>query len=84
MQFDWFIDTIPEVIERVEQAGLHGKQEQARKMVLDVVQVRFPVLMDFAQMYVTSITQPEQLSKLLIDLMQASDETAAIRFLTRK
>jgi predicted transposase YdaD len=102
MQFDWFIDTVPEVIERVKQAKksglaegeargkvegraegkLEGALQEARQMVLDVSQLRFPALLLFAQTQISVITQPTQLRKLALDLIQASDEAAAIHLLT--
>ncbi|GHO98230.1 hypothetical protein KSF_082780 [Reticulibacter mediterranei] len=96
MQFDWFIDTVPQVIERVQQAekrgkeegnvegNIEGKMEQARQDVVEVVQVRFPTLANFAQTQVASITQLTQLCKLMRDLIQASDEVAAVYLLTAK
>jgi hypothetical protein len=104
MQFDWFIDTVPEVIERVQQAEKRGEAkgeakgeargeakgkvagelQALRQMVLDVVQVHFPSLLLFAQTQVNVITQPVQLRKLALDLMQAQDEATAIRLLTAR
>lgn len=102
MQYDWFIDTVPEVIERVthaekrgeskgkaegliegeEKGKLEGELQGLHQIVLDAVQVRFPPLLLFAQVQVNIITQPAQLRKLTLDLMQAPDEAAAIRLLT--
>jgi hypothetical protein len=98
MQFDWFIDTVPEVIERVEQAEKRGKAEglvegrvegrvegelQAlRRTAMHVIQTRFPALLAFAQVQINGITQPAQLDKLVVDLMQAPDEVTAIRLLS--
>ncbi len=98
MQFDWFIDTVPEVIERVQQAEkrgeargeakgetrgrVEGELQALRQMVLDVAQVRFPSLLLFAQTQVNVIAQPVQLRKLALDLIQAPDEVAAIRLLS--
>jgi hypothetical protein len=66
--FDWFIDTLPEVIERVKQAEKRGRAEgeargllkgeergmleEARLTVQDVVQARFPRLLPFAEVQV--------------------------------
>jgi hypothetical protein len=94
--FDWFIDTVPEVIELVQQAEkrgwergwkrgkIEGRLEVARQMVLDVVQLRFPALTNFAQVQVASMTQTEQLSKLMFDIFQASDIVEAVHLLTAK
>jgi hypothetical protein len=104
VEFDWFIDTVPEVIERVQQAekrgevkgkaeGLvegeergmvKGELQASRQMVLDAVQVRFPSLLLFAQIQVNIISQPAQLRKLALDLMQASEEITAVHLLTAK
>jgi hypothetical protein len=53
-------------------------------MVLDVVQLRFPALTNFARVQVASMTQPEHLSKLMFDIFQASDIVAAVHLLTAK
>jgi hypothetical protein len=98
MQFDWFIDTVPEVIERVERAKEQGEArgeakgeakgitkgelQALRRAAMHVVQTPFPALLAFGQVQVDKITQPAQLDKLLVDLMQAPDEAAAIRLLT--
>jgi hypothetical protein len=100
MQFDWFIDTVPQVIERVQQAERRGKElgkvegktegkvegqlELARQMVLEAVQNRFPTLANFAQTQVASMTQLPRLRKLVFDLTEAPDEIAAIHLLTAK
>jgi hypothetical protein len=55
MQFDWFIDTVPEVIERVEQAELRGELQALRRTVMNAVQTRFPALSDFAHMQISKI-----------------------------
>lgn len=94
---DWFIDTVPEVIERVEQAeergvikgkaegkaeGLtEGVLEEARLAVQDVVQARFPSLLPFAQVQVKLLNRRAQLRQLRLDLMQAPDEITAFRLL---
>ncbi len=102
--FDWFIDTVPQVIERVQQAEKRGKErgkvegkeegkaegkiegqlELARQMVLEAVQNRFPTLINFAQTQAASMTQVEQLRKLMLDLLQAPDEIAAVHLLAAK
>jgi hypothetical protein len=85
MQFDWFIDTVPQVIERVQQAEKRGKEEgkvegkaegelQAlRQVVLDTVEDRFPDLVDLAQTEIIAATQPQLLHKLIRDLNKTSD-----------
>lgn len=97
MQFDWFIDTVPEVIERVEQAEkrgeikgevkgkvegrVEGELQALRRTVMRMVQARFPTLSTFAQVQVNGITLSAQLDKLVLDLMQAPDEITAFRLL---
>lgn len=98
MQFDWFIDTVPEVIERVQQAEkrgeargetrgeakgkVEGELQALRRTAMHVVQTRFPALLTFAQVQINGITLPAQLDKLVLDLIQAPDEVAAIRLLS--
>jgi len=94
VQYDWFIDTVPEVIERVEQAEKRGEAkgeekgiekgelQALRRSVMNVVQMRFPALLTFCQVHIEKITQLAQLDKLLVDLMQAPDEVAVIRLLS--
>jgi hypothetical protein len=84
MQFDWFIDTIPEVIERVEQAGLHGKLETLRWTIMQSVRLRFPTLIDFAQVQVDKLTTKAQLESLVLDLLQFSDKVDALHVLSKK
>jgi len=95
MQYDWFIDTVPEVIERVEQAEKRGEAKgkvegeergiakgevrALQQVVLDVVQDLFPDMVDFAQIEVSLIQQPARLRQLLRDINRATDEPAVIR-----
>ncbi len=84
MQFDWFIDTVPEVIERVEQAGLQGKLETLRWTIVQSIRLRFPTLIDFAQVQVEKLTTQPQLESLVLDLLQVSDEIDAFHVLSKK
>jgi hypothetical protein len=84
MQFDWFIDTVPEVIERVEQAGLQSKLETLRWTIVQSVRLRFPALIDFAQVQVDKLITQAQLESLVLDLLQVSDEIDAFHVLSKK
>ncbi len=84
MGFDWFIDTVPEVIERVEQAEVRGELQALRRTVLKAVQIRFPMLMNFAQIQVEKFTAPDHLDSLALHIMLAPDEATVIHLLTEK
>jgi len=82
MEFDWWIDTNPKIKKRVAKGKEEGALEEARKMVLEVAQNRFPAQLPLAQQHIAMVTNPVQLRKLVIDLFQAPDETAAMLLLT--
>ncbi len=98
MEFNWWIDTNPEIKKRIakaakvaakeaakeaaEEGKKEGALETARQMVLDLVQARFPAQIALAQQHVATLTQPAQLSKLMLDLVNAADETTVVLLLS--
>jgi len=51
-------------------------------MVLNLIQARFPAQLSLAQQHVAALTQPAQLSKLMLDIVAAPDESAVMLLLT--
>jgi len=78
-QFDEFIDENPVVLERVARGEARGKIEGLQEAILNILQVRFPVLATTAQVRQTiaSTQDVEKLKQLQQDLILASDEQAA-------
>jgi hypothetical protein len=58
-----------------------GELKAARTLVVQFVNARFPALADLVHQKVASITQPEILSALLIQIGNAPDEETARRLL---
>ncbi len=95
--FDWFIDTVPQVIERVQQAERRGEErgeiigeergeakgelQALRQVALDIVEDRFPDLIDFARSEVITATQPQSLRKFILDLNKTSDAIKVLQML---
>ena len=78
---DWLIETLPEVIELVEKGEARGEARGAlmelQKLAADVTQVRFPTLLTLVQKRAEQITDSATLRKLILDIMNASDEATA-------
>ncbi len=84
MEFDWWIDTNPKIKQRIARAAKESKVEEARQMVLQVIQAHFPAQLSLAQQHVDTLTRREQLHQLLLDIFSAKDEMAVIQLLTSK
>ncbi len=71
--YDSFVDEDPEVQERVAR----GKIQIAQKMVVGLVEVRFPALTELAQARVTQIRNTDALDRLAKQVATVPDETTA-------
>ena len=71
--YDSFVDEDPEVQERVAR----GKIQIAQKMVVGLVEVRFPSLTELAQEKVTLIRNTDALDQLAKQVATVPDETTA-------
>ena len=56
---------------------IEGETETLQKVIVDTVEVRFPSLLDLAQRKVCTISDPEKLHQLYIQLLTASNEENA-------
>jgi hypothetical protein len=83
--FNWWIDTNPEIKKRIAKAAKaskkEGELEDARQVVLKVVQAHFPTQLSLAQQRVNTLTRPEQLHRLLLAIVATKDETTVIQLL---
>ncbi len=79
--YDWFLDENEDVQERVargEARGeIKGEIRALRQMVLDVMQVRYPSLIEQAREQVNLISDPADLRRLAIQIFAAPDEAIA-------
>ncbi len=86
VEFNWWIDTNPEIKKRIARAAKASKQEgeleDARQVVLQVVQAHFPKQLSLAQQRVSTLNKPDQLHRLLLDIIGAPDEAAVLTLLT--
>jgi hypothetical protein len=86
---DWFIETLPEVIDLAEKRYAEGEVkgraeghvEEAREMLVEAVQVRFPALVRAAKVRAECTSDVAELRKLVLEIFKAPDETAAQRLL---
>lgn len=78
---DWFIETLPEVIDLVKQGKAEGEVHALRQVVLDAVHNRFPSLDTFAQAQVALISNPTLLRQLVPEIFLAADKTAIQKLL---
>jgi predicted transposase YdaD len=93
MHYDWFIDTNPEVIQRVSrgkaegkaegkiEGKIEGKVEGLRQSVMIIVKSRFPALEQLAWQQVTAISNAEHLNTLIGQLIVAPNEEHARKLL---
>ena len=89
MHYDWFIDTNPEVIQRVSrgkaegraEGKIEGKVEGLRQSVMIIVKSRFPALEQLAWQQVTGISNAEHLNTLIGQLIVALNEEHARKLL---
>jgi len=71
--YDSLLDEDPEIQERVAKAELRGQQ----KAVIDIIEMRFPALIEEAQEIVARLNKADQLSQLMKQMVMAPDEANA-------
>ena len=71
--YDSLLDEDPEIQERVAKAELRGQQ----KAVIDIIEMRFPALIEEAQEKVAHLNKADQLSQLMKQMVLAPDEAMA-------
>jgi hypothetical protein len=82
---DWFIETLPEVIDLAEKRYAEGEVkgraeghvEEARQMLVEAVEARFPALVTRAQERAASTEDAAELRKLVVEIIKAPDEATA-------
>lgn len=57
---------------------IEGGVEELHRAILNVVQARFPGQLPLVRQHLSAITQPAQLQQILLDVVTAKDEAAAI------
>jgi hypothetical protein len=72
-KYDSLLDEDPEIQERVAKAELRGQQ----KTVIDIIEMRFPALIEEAQEKVARLNKADQLSQLMKQMVLAPDEAKA-------
>jgi predicted transposase YdaD len=60
-----------------EEGKVEGETETLQKVIVDTVEVRFPSLLDLAQRKVRTISVPEKLHQLYIQILKAPNEENA-------
>lgn len=60
---------------------VRGELRSARRFVTDIVELRFAVLLDYAQLSVERTNDADKLRRVAKELVVATDEMAAIRIL---
>jgi hypothetical protein len=84
---DWFIDTMPEVIDRVAQGEARGeargKVEGVQQSLLLIISTHFPALEKLAQQQVARITDLNVLHQLVKQIVIASSEEEVRQLLNR-
>ena len=75
--YDSLVDEDPEVQEWVARGKAEGEIRGAQKMVVGIVQARFPALTELAHERVTLIRSTDALSRLVKLVATAPDEAAA-------
>jgi hypothetical protein len=82
---DWFIETLPEVIDLVAQGEargeIKGELKEARRMLEKAVDARFPALVAQAKERAECSSDPNELSDLVVEIIKAPNEAAAQRLL---
>ena len=71
--YDSLLDEDPDIQERVARAEIRGQQ----KLMLEVIQARFPTLAEVAQEQVLRMNEPTKLSQLVKLMINAPDEATA-------
>jgi hypothetical protein len=75
--YDSFVDEDPEVQERVARGKAEGEIQGAQKIVVGLVEVRFPSLTELAQEKVTLIRNTDTLDQLAKQVATVPDEITA-------
>jgi hypothetical protein len=82
---DWFIETLPEVIDlgerRRAEGIIEGELKEARLMLVEAVEARFPALVAQARERADCTSDTSELRKLVLEIFKAPDEAAAMRLL---
>lgn len=65
-------------LEGQREGKIEGEVEALHKAILNIVQVRFPGQLPLARQHLSAIMQPAQLQQILLDVVTAKDEAAAI------
>jgi hypothetical protein len=78
---DWFLETLPEVIDLRAQSHAEGKLEEARNMLVTVVCALFQTLEKAAQERAASSDSAEELRELVTQIVQAPNEAAILHLL---
>ncbi len=71
--YDSLLDEDPDIQERIARAKIEGQQ----KLMLEVIQARFPALAEVAQKQVLHINESAKLSQLVKLMVNAPDEATA-------
>lgn len=78
---DWFLETLPEVIDMRAQSRAEGQLEDAQEMLVTVVCARFETLATVAQARAASSDNAEELRRLVAEIVKAPTEAAVLRLL---
>jgi hypothetical protein len=82
---DWFIEKLPEVVDLVEkgraEGEIKGELRDAQRMLVKVVEARFPALVVQAQERAECTGNATELDNLIVEIIKAPDEAAAQRLL---
>jgi len=71
--YDSLLDQNPEIQERVARGEIRGQQ----KALLDLIEARFPALVEMAQQQVAHLNKSDELSRLMKQIALAPDEATA-------
>ena len=78
IHYDSLVDEDPEVQERVARGEAEGEVRMAQKMIVGLVEVRFPSLAELAQERVALVRNTDALSQLMKQVATVPDEATAL------
>jgi hypothetical protein len=71
--YDSLLDEDPDIQERVARGKIQGQQNA----VIELVEIRFPALIERAKQQIVGLNRPEDLSRLMRLIATAPDEAVA-------
>ncbi len=75
--FDPLLDEDPWIKNKVAESEARGELQALKRVLLTLVQTRFPTLNELAEATVARATQPDALNVLVVQISAAADEPTA-------